>query len=255
MALAIWCGIAGPALAHEFWIEPLVYELVADAPVEAELRVGTHFVGPNYMFIPQGYVSAKFVGPQGSRDLEFTGEDSPALTLSPLGRGLHAIVLDSAAQSLIHDDFAAFAKFAKEVGRSDEAAAAERTGAIRESYFRHAKSLIRVGAGSGQDEAHGLTYEWIGLDNPYDAPAGPIRFQLRFNGAPAADQPVQVFARDQGSDSAAEPVALRTDIDGVLTLPETTRGEIMLNSVKLLPAPVGSAADWISHWASITFAR
>lgn len=251
---ALWLGLTAPAFGHEFWIEPRAYSIPQDTDIEADLLVGTNFVGQDYVFIPRGYELAKFVRPGGTSDLEFTGQDNPALSLATAGAGLHSIVLISKSSTLTHDDFAAFSAFAQEVGRSSEIASARREGPIREAYFRYAKALIGVGNGTGADRAHGAVYEWIALDNPYTTADGPLKFQLRLNGEPAPDEPVQVFARDPISKGDAEPVHFRTDAEGVFSLPERFGGEIMLNSVKLLQVR-DEEMDWVSYWASITFAR
>jgi hypothetical protein len=253
-SFALWLGFIVPAWGHEFWIEPFAYALTPETKIEANLRVGSDFVGPDYIFIPKGYDFTKFVTPSGINDIEFTGQDNPSLSFDAVETGLHTIVLISKSSKLKHDDFAAFSAFAETVGRESEAAAARRDGPIREAYFRYAKALIAVGGGAGQDRAYGAIYEWVSLDNPYTTPDGPLKFQLFFNGKPAADEPVQVFARNQDVGGEVPPVHLRTNADGVLMLPDNVRGEIMLNSVKLLPAD-SDHLDWISYWASVTFAR
>jgi len=45
-----------------------------------------------------------------------------------------------------------------------------------------------------------------------------------------------------------------TDANGILTLSDDIRGEIMINSVKLLPVKHNDF-DWVSYWASLTFER
>lgn len=253
-AFALWLGIMTPAWGHEFWIEPSDYTLNPNANVDANLLVGSDFVGLDYIFIPDGYFLAKFVAPNGERDIVFTGQEKPSLSLKTTESGLHAIVLVSKSSKLKHDDFAAFSAFAETVGRSADISAARQDGPVREAYFRYAKTLVSVGEGAGQDNAYGAIYEWVAIDNPYTTADGPLRFQLLFDGKPAADQPVQLFARDLGNKGEVQPMHLSTNGEGVLLLPENVRGEIMLNSVKLL-AVQSENLDWVSHWASITFAR
>ncbi len=253
-SLALWLGFIAPAWAHEFWIEPFAYTLSPGSKIEANLRVGEDFIGPDYIFIPKGYDLAKFTSPEGTNDIEFTGQDNPSLSFDAGGAGLHTIVLISKSSTVKYDDFADFNAFAEKVGRSSDVASSRRDGPLQEAYFRHAKALVGVGDGAGQDRAYGGIYEWVSLDNPYTKTEGQLKFQLLFNGKPAADEPVQIFARDLKAKGEAPPSHLRTDADGVLVLPESISGEIMLNSVKLLPAE-SENLDWISYWASITFAR
>ncbi|TYB83767.1 DUF4198 domain-containing protein [Oceaniovalibus sp. ACAM 378] len=252
--VACLIAMASPAISHEFWIQPKAYTLEPGSPLEADIRIGANFVGPDYIFIPNGYDLAVFASASEVQTLEFTGRDKPSFTLLPIGTGLHTIALISNGNMLTHTDVAAFRKFAEEVGRLDETATARADGPIKEAYFRFAKTLVNVGDAAGADRAFGAIYEWVALDDPYGISPGPIRFQLFYNQEPAPDQPVQMFNRDVGSPSEAPPVHLTTDADGVLTLPKDTVGEIMLNSVKLLPADRADL-DWVSYWASVTFAR
>lgn len=247
-------GFMSPAWGHEFWIEPRAYTLPVTSPVEADLMVGSEFLGLDYIFIPKGYVTARFASPSAQTDLEFTGQDNPSLSLATDEPGLHAVVLISRPSSLKHDDYAAFLEFAETVGRGPDIVSARRDGPIQESYFRYAKALVGVGDSKGRDAAFGAIYEWVALDNPYTATEGPVEFKLLFEGNAAADEPVQIFARDPAVKSKTLPIHLKTNADGVLELPNTIRGEIMLNSVKLLPVQ-NEGRDWVSYWASITFAR
>lgn len=253
-SFAISVTLSSPALAHEFWIEPRAYTYAAQSTIEADLFVGSEFVGQDYIFIPKGYRSARFSKNGSETELTFTGQDDPSLSLPSAENGLHAIVLISNANKLKHDDLAAFREFAETVGRGSEVFGSRPDEPVREAYFRYAKTLVAVGDKSGQDYAYGAVYEWVALDNPYVTLEGPVRFQLLLNGDAIADQPVQIFARDEASTAKTDPIHMTTDANGILALPDEIRGEIMLNSVKLLPVQHADF-DWVSYWASITFAR
>lgn len=253
-ACVLWLGLISPAWGHEFWIEPFVYQVGPNQDINANLLVGENFVGPDYIFIPKGYETAKFVSPAGAVDIEFTGQEDPSLTFQTTEQGLHAIVLISNSNSAKHEDFAAFSAFAETVGRSAEVASSQADGPVNEAYFRYAKALVAVGDGAGTDRAYGAVYEWVAIDNPYDQSAKDLKFRLLFNGNPAANEPVQVVSRPDGAKGAGELIHVQTDADGLFLLPESIEGEIMLNSVKLLPAQ-SEDLDWISYWASLTFSR
>ena len=253
-SFAIWLLASHSALAHEFWIEPRAYTFESKSTIEADLFVGSEFVGQDYIFIPKGYSSARFSRNGVETALEFTGQDNPSLSLQSGENGLHAIVLVSNASTLKHDTLADFREFAETVGRGAEVFGTSPDQPIREAYFRYAKTLVGVGDKKGQDHAYGAVYEWVALDNPYVTLEGPLRFQLLLNGEANANQPVQVFARDAASGAETEPLHMATDADGILALPDDIRGEIMINSVKLLPVKHENF-DWVSYWASLTFAR
>ncbi len=59
-SFTIWLLATHSALAHEFWIEPRTYTFPSQATIEADLLVGSEFVGQDYIFIPKGYSSALF---------------------------------------------------------------------------------------------------------------------------------------------------------------------------------------------------
>ena len=253
-SFTIWLLATHSALAHEFWIEPRAYTLPSQATIEADLLVGSEFVGQDYIFIPKGYSSALFSRGDVETELAFTGQDNPSLSLQSGENGLHTIVLVSNASTLKHDTLADFREFAETVGRGAEVFSTRPGQPIREAYFRYAKTLVGVGDKRGQDRAYGAIYEWVALDNPYVTLDGPVRFQLLLNGEANANQPVQVFARPVGSEAETGPQHMMTDANGILTLSDDIRGEIMINSVKLLPVKHNDF-DWVSYWASLTFER
>lgn len=257
-------SLASSTLAHEFWIEPLSYSLTEGASVEANIRVGQFFEGPQYPFIPNGYFKAYYRAGEERERLPFTGADNPALSLPALEPGLHVIVLQSEFRMLKHKDGAIFLDYLGGISqvrlRDEHADLRNQSEPVTETYARNAKTLVSIGGPYGTDVPSGLPLEWVALDNPYDVPPGsPVRFQLLDKGVPAAEAPVQVFARPIDGPSRTEPVTFVTDAEGKFTLPEHFSGEIMINSVKVSKVSPGGGAntgvDWISQWSSITFAR
>ncbi|MGR3709415.1 MAG: hypothetical protein ACU0A9_08220, partial [Alterinioella nitratireducens] len=45
-----------PAASHEFWIEPLAFQVAPGDPLEARLRVGESFEGPSYSYLPRNFI-------------------------------------------------------------------------------------------------------------------------------------------------------------------------------------------------------
>lgn len=261
-ALAITLALTTrPVAAHEYWLEPLDYRLAPGAPIEVEVRVGEHFGGVAYPFVPDAYPVAMLRHDGASAPIRTTWERTPSIAQSPLGPGVNRLVVGSEASSLTYDDFAAFETFLAFAGQPELALRHRERNlpdAVSELYLRYAKALVLVegveemAPDEAVDQPEGLRHEWVALDNPYSrAPGRPLRFRLLFEGAPAADFPVQIFEK---ADGEARQIDARTDAEGIYRLPENVSGEIMLNAVRILPesdAPEGP--HWRSLWSSMTF--
>lgn len=252
--------VTSAAAAHEYWIAPLDYRIGPGAPIEAEIRVGERFAGLAYPFVPEAYPLARLRRGGDSAPLRTTWGRTPAIAQPALGEGVNRLVVGSEESSLSYDDlseFEAFLAFAGQPGLADRHRERGLPDAVTEVYQRHAKALVFVqgrGAGRGGpvDAPEGLRHEWVALDDPYSAePGRPLRFRLLFEGAPAARFPVQILSRRAGE---VRQTAAETDAQGILVLPESSRGEILLNAVRILPesdAPEGP--HWRSLWTSMTF--
>jgi hypothetical protein len=126
---------------------------------------------------------------------------------------------------------------------------------FRETYRRHAKSLIAVGSGAGADRAVGLAIEIVALANPYtdDLSAGlPVLVLL--DGEPRRDVQVELF--ETALDGTVTITLHRTDADGRAVLPVRPGMEVLVDSVVLRRLPNDDPAAgpvWHSDWASLTF--
>lgn len=66
-----WLIVIAPAngalMAHEFWIDPVIFELPADAPLVADIRVGQNFSGAAYAYYPPQFRRFDLVTSKGTQ--------------------------------------------------------------------------------------------------------------------------------------------------------------------------------------------
>lgn len=253
--------LAVPVSAHEFWIEPLNYRVPAGGQLRAHLKVGQHFKGDTYAYIPGNALS---FGVELAGDLQPADSragDLPALDQPAPAEGLAVIHYESNYSRLTYDSVEKFAAFADAEGVGWAVDAHYRRmlprSDIVETYRRYAKSLIGVGHAEGADGALGMAFEWVLEDNPYTdvaATGATISARLLWRRQPFPDAQVRVFNRR--GDRVRESV-LHTDAEGRVAVDVSSGGEFLLNSVHLIEPPPETAritrAVWESLWASVTF--
>ncbi|MCR9126496.1 MAG: DUF4198 domain-containing protein [Rhodobacteraceae bacterium] len=256
-ACLLLVALSPAALAHEFWIAPTEYQVTPDTPVTADLRNGETFSG-----MALGYFEGRtaryevLAGGQLTAVAARMG-DVPALQLPGLPEGLAVIVHETTPSTLAYTQWEKFAAFAAhkdfpDIRARHLARGLPETG-FRESYTRHAKSLIAVGAGAGSDRQFGLAQEFVALGNPYtDPPEEGLTVRLFYGDAPRSDAQVEVFERAPGGDVAV--TLMRTDDAGQVRVPVRPGHEYLLDAVVLRPAPDGGEAVWETLWAALTFA-
>jgi uncharacterized GH25 family protein len=257
---AIVC--APMALAHEFWIEPLEFQVENDQPVVADLRNGQLFDGTRLPFMASSntYFEAVF----GVTRIPVTGRmgDRPAITLPPLGAdGLLILAHEAAASDLTYKEWEKFLKFATHKDFTDAADIHTARGwpmeNFKETYTRHSKALIAVGNGEGADQDLGLWTEFVARDNPYAADFdGTLDVSLLFDSKPRADAQIEVYARD--AQGVVTVTITRTDVQGNAAIPVQAGFDYMLDAVVLSPASDAEIPEgmpvWETYWASLTFA-
>lgn len=259
-AFAAICGLASGANAHEFWIEPVASRVAVGAPLVARTFIGSEFEGEELGNHPS--MQVVFDVTLGDRTQPLGGEDGqvPAIDAPSLGEGLHVLRYQSRDFQLTYESYDDFLKFLAEADRMDVARTHDARGLaredIREVYFRYAKSLVAVGDGAGSDRFLGMPWELVALTNPYtSAPGAPMRFEVRFKDKPLPDAALHVFIRTK--DGTISDLRVRSDADGVATVPSQVKGTYMVNAIRVLPASERMqrllGASWQSLWASSTY--
>ncbi len=260
IALALLLA-ATPAVAHDFWIEPMNLSPAPSAQLGVRLRVGENFVGDPVPRDPARIERFAILGPNGEKPVPGVrgGEPAGYATVGPAG--IYQIVYDTnrASVSLEPQKFEAYLRLEgleriidlrKKKNESDKPS--------REVYSRCVKALLAVGgtSGTGFDKPVGMELELIAEKNPFELPAAaelPVR--LLYKGQPLAGALVIALPH---SKPEAGALKARTDTQGRVRfkLPAgPAGGEIwLIKAVHMIEAPKDAKdADWESFWASLVF--
>lgn len=257
---ALWMGVVAlspsSAWAHDFWIEPTSFLSVPGQTIGVRLRVGENFVGDpvprNAMLIEHFIIEDA----NGRHPIDGRAGDDPAGILR-VGTPGTLIIAYRSKPSAITLAAEKFNQYLQEEGLDAVLAQRARhhqTGAeAREFYSRSAKSLLLSGSASEVqgDRQLGFTLELVAEKNPYTLrvdQALPVR--LIYQNRPLAG--ALVVAMNQLN--PAEKVMARTDEAGRVRLHLRRDGVWLIKAVHMVEAPAGAHADWVSYWASLTFA-
>ncbi|MCE8511668.1 DUF4198 domain-containing protein [Ruegeria pomeroyi] len=248
---------ASPGLAHEFWIEPHEFQVETGAELMADLRVGERFEGAAQVFFPDRAPRSEIRVAGEIRAYAGRMGDVPAIRLVADTPGLWVLVHETSPSSVKYKEWQKFADFAAHKDIPDIEAWHAARGLPRQDFFetytRHVKALIGVGAAEGEDSETGMETEFVALTNPYtDDLSGGMRVLLLYQGQPRPDAQVEIFAR--APDGAVTVHLARTDATGHATLPVLPGYDYLLDAVVLRPAPEGARAVWQSLWAGLSFA-
>lgn len=230
------------------------------AQLTAHLRNGQFFKGATQSYNPGG--TERFVAGPASALSEVGGRlgDRPALNVPATEEGLWLIVYETDDTLLTYDEWDKFVDFDQfhDLGGAPDAHLARglpQTG-FGESYRRYCKALVAVGDGAGSDVQVGMDVEIVLETNPYTAePGAPILARLYADGAVRGKAQLEMFQRV--GDEEPTRALLRSDGDGLVTVPTVPGSEVMLNFVTLDPLegdPAAREPVWHSRWASLTYA-
>ena len=255
---SIFCS---PVVAHEFWIEPMAYQIGADGKLRANLVNGEEFDGMHLAYLPQRFANFVIFNGQDSKRVDGRPGDIPALDQAPIGDGLHIAAYQARRATLRYDDWAKFQKFIDHKDLGDVLPVHRARGLpeerFTEVYSRYSKALFGVGDAGGSDRRVGLETELVALDNPYtdDLSAG-FRVQLHYRDTFRSNEQIEVFER--AADGAVAVMLYRTDEQGIGTFPVKPGHDYMVDAVVLRepPSEVAEAtgAVWQTLWANLTFA-
>lgn len=251
-------ALMGKAPAHEFWIDALDYAVPEGDVIAGDLRVGQEFEGSPFSFIPRTFTRFDVTMGGETRPVDRRLGDLPALVMADLPEGLAIVAHETTTSRLTYSEWDRFVRFAEHKDFGDIAALHDGRGLSRdnfvETYSRHVKALIAVGAGMGADRALGLTTEIVALANPYtdDVSAG-LPVQVFYLGEVRADVQVELF--DRAPDGTVTITLHRTNGDGIAVLPVRPGHEYLADHVVLEPVEPEAEGDpvWHSYWAALTF--
>jgi hypothetical protein len=253
--------VAVPAAAHEFWIEPLDYQVAADGKLEGNIVNGQEFAGAKLAYLPQRFVNfVIFAGDQSAR-VEGRPGDTPALQQDAVAEGLNIAAYQANNATVDYETWDKFQGFVDHKDFGDVRSVHEARGlpvdGFQEVYSRYSKSLFGVGNSEGSDRRVGLETEIVALTNPYtDDLSGGFQVQVFYRNDVRAGTQVEVFKK--APNGIVEIALYRTNENGIATFPVEPGHAYMVDAV-VLREPSATLAErsgavWETLWANLTFA-
>lgn len=260
--LALIFGLlAAPATAHEFWIEPLAYQIEADGSLEANIVNGEEFTGPDLAYLPQRFVNFVLFAGNASARVDGRPGDVPALQQEPVAEGLNIAAYQANNATVDYAEWEKFQRFVDHKDFGDVLSLHEARGlspnGFKEVYSRHAKTLFGVGNSEGSDRRVGLETEIVALTNPYtDDLTNGFRVQVYYRNDLRANTQVEVF--EKAANGRVDISLYRTDDQGIAVFPVRPGYRYMVDAVVLREPSERlvelHGAVWETLWANLTFA-
>ncbi|MBX2826015.1 MAG: DUF4198 domain-containing protein [Gammaproteobacteria bacterium] len=264
---------SNPVLAHEFWLETAQSQ--QDSALYAKFYNGEGFRGESVAQQAQTtrhyYVYNDNTGTRTPIVQQATATTSQSLP--QLAPGLSVIAYQSTDALHRYKSFQEFSHFARAEGLH-WAIDSHRSRQLPESYFseivkRYSKALVCLDHATGSDRMLGLDLELTLKFNPFDKPinrtaqiqpvaAGDdLDWKVQLTSVRDRVQGTQITLFHRNPDGLVTSHRLRTDRDGIASIPELGAGDYLLNAVTLrapsLRDSFKSGAVWESHWSSLTF--
>ena len=259
-ALAL-LGTAYPAAAHDFWLQPLRFQVAQRSDLPMTFQVGHGQFRQRWGLGLDRILLLRDIGPASSHDLRsaFRASGSADVVARFDDVGLHAVVMQSGfAQSELpairFNDYAKAEGLTAILAYRDRANATRQPG--RERYSRRAKALIQVGP-QGPGNARlatrpiGLKLEIVPDRNPYalgDNRMLPIH--VLYNDKRLAGATVKLTSLE--FDAKPVEVAI-TDARGQATFRVPPVGDWLLNVIWSEPIKGNPTIDFDTTFSSLTF--
>jgi hypothetical protein len=273
---------ATAALASELWLQPVSFRVSVGAPVPLRLLIGENLVGqawPRSARRTQRLVHLGPTSPADSTDLRpalLADSVSPVLTCRALGTHVVALTSTLAFSELPADKFTAYlrAEGLDKVLLYRQQQGQTRTKPGHEFYRRCAKALI-LATGSPRVPLNpadtiyrrplNLPLELVAEQNPYLLrPGASLTLRVLRYGQPVPGALVHfwdaspVVAGGRGANTVAAPhhFATRANNNGRVLLRLPGSGPYLASAkyIETIPASLSNQADWLSTWATLTFA-
>ncbi len=249
-------GAAGPAAAHDMWIEPSRFLTSGAGDISVGLVIGHADVREPYARNEGRIIrfDARSAATGAWRPSIGRNRRLPAGRFIGLSPGVQVITYQSlpASVSMTPKKFRDYL-----LKEGDDRAlktfdAVKPTGAQYELYARCLKSVVRVGDAASPGSARlvsGLPLELVPTTDPW-AKDGALGFELLYDGKPSVGARVRAFPMDGVTTS---PMEARTDARGRVTFALSARpANWVLASVHIERLPNGA---WYSTWTTLTFRR
>lgn len=260
LALGLLVCAVSSLLSHDLFLKLDDYFVPPDTTISIPVLNGTFSSSENAIARTR-IADVSLVSAAGTTHLDTTAitthGDTSRLTLRTGGPGTYVVGL-SVRPSEIALTGAEFNSYLREEAVTEVLQARTRNrqlaSPVRERYAKHVKAVFQVGDARSDAFATALGYrvEIVPLENPYTLrPGRTLRVRCLVEGAPIAGQSVIAGGRTRRGARIAQRV-LRTDADGVATVPLEQAGRWYVKFIRMVPA-TAPGADYESNWATLTF--
>lgn len=262
LTVVLALSLAGPALAHDFWLQPQAFRVPLNQPVPVTIQVGHGDLRQRWGGLPARVVMLRSFTDGGGADLKSalrapTGPEDALIKFSRPGTyilGFQSTPAFSELPAIRFNDYATIEgltgvlQWRARTGKTDTPG--------REIYSRRAKAILEVGGPGGPGRAQvtkplGMTLEIVPERNPYALLADhrlPVR--VYYQGRPLAGALVKLT----NLEFDGRPVETHlTDGAGraEFTVPQT--GEWLVNVIWSAPVSGNPKADFETIFSSLTF--
>jgi len=253
--------VANPAVAHDFWIQPLRFNAPPGASLPATFQVGHGIDRQRWGLGADRVVMLAdfFNGTRRDRRGDLRSSGSADFVTRFESPGLHVLGMQS-TYSFSDLPAVRFNDYAKEEGLALVLATRRRAGQTgrpgRERYSRRAKALVQVGRSTAANQAFatrpiGLKLEIVTDRNPYAlGPSRSLPVHVLYKGQRLANATVKL--RSLEADERPMAVAV-TDRSGRATFRVPATGSWLLNVVWGEPVKGDSKVDFDTTFSSLTF--
>ena len=259
--IAMLLMLAGSASAHDFWLQPLKWQIAPGVALPFVVEVGHGSFRQQWGADGGHLLQLRDLAQDGQIDLRSLfkpGGTVPHLTRIFRRPGLHVV-------SLVSTDVASdlpsirFNDYINVEGLTPAIEFRTRTGTTnsngRELYSRRAKALVQVGDATRNDDAVatrplGLTLEIVPLRNPYSLGADHmLPVEILYNGRPLPGALVKLTNLEFDE----RPLyAVRSDASGRASFQVPQVGSWLVNVIWTRPVVV-PGADFQTVFSSLTF--
>jgi len=256
-------ALVGSASAHDFWLEPDVFEVEKTGRLAVTARVGHADDVAEWPASPARVIALRLVSENGITDVQSELADRRSLgrfSISVAHPGVHVLTLEStgAVSELTAREFNTYVKEEGLTPIAEHRAAEGLTQANgREVYSRRAKAIIVSGpldaaaCGTKVLAPIGMTLEIIPLVLPACLePGANLPVEVRYRGAPLAGATLHLVGLGQGGGDAGHWV---TGEDGRVSLPHPGPGKWMLQSVWSSLLTGDPRGDYDTVFSSLSF--
>jgi len=254
---SLLAGVASPAVSHEFWLEPEVYQAETGEKIGIPVFNGQDFKGTELSWFDNRIDRVTIHNGEETQEYKGLPGDLPAITVTAQD-GMTTVSYASTMSRLTYDSWEKTLLFAGEKGLTWFQNAHSERGLpqenVTEGYWRFSKTLVAGGVGSGSDTDTGLKTEFVMQTNPFADTADNVSAILLYQGEPRRDAQVELWDKFDGE---VTRTIYRTNDQGIVTLPVEAGHSYQIDAVVLREpesdAAIKAGVMWESLWANMTF--